>query len=299
MQEKPSKSQGSLAEPLLLSVYDMPLASQGKALNVQNDEALEGHLHLDGAAVKDGDSETRGDCFLHGTVIAQLEAALDIHFLLAKEFFGGEASAGSDFSLDKNLGGEPIYRDPFRPGQAMGGGCDDHQVFRKKGLSDMGDPLWGPSHDDEVDLVVEEAMMHGGTIGDLQADRDAGMRFPKGAEDRRQYISPSGAYGRKGDPSSLESLQLFHDHLGIIKQLVHSLRIRKQRLTRLGQQDVPAGPFKKRGPNCLLKLTDLDGDCGLTQIELLGSPGEAAMAGNREKDVKLVYGHRSIIMKNI
>jgi hypothetical protein len=254
---------------------------------------------VDGAAVKDGDSETHGDCFLNGAVIAQLEAALDIHLLLAKEFFGGEAGAGSDFPLDKNLGYEPINPDPFRPGQAMGGGRDDHQVFGKKGLGDVGDSLRGSSHDDEVDLVVEEAVTHGGTIGDLQADRDARVRFPKGTEDRRQYVGPSGAYGGKGDPSSLESLQLFHDHLGIVKELVHPLRIREQCLTRLGQQDAPAGPFEKRGPNCLFKLTDLDGYCRLTQIELLGSPGVAPMAGNGEKDVKLVYGHKSTIMKSL
>lgn len=241
--------------------------------------------------MKDGDSKAGGDRLFDGAVVAEFETAPDIRFLVAKEFFRGEACAGSDFPLDKDLSRQPLDRDPACLGQGMGRCPNDDEFLRKKRLGHVGDPLRRPPHEDEIHLVLEEPVSQDRTVGNLQADRDARMSLLKQTEDGREDIRSSGAHGSKGDPSSLQSLQLFHDHFGIIEDLVDPLRIREQCLTRVGQEDVPAGSFEQRGPDCLSKLTDLDGYCRLTQSELFGSPGVAPISGDSEKDTKLVYSH--------
>ena len=248
--------------------------------------------------MKDGDSKAGGDRLFDGAVVAEFETAPDIRFLVAKEFFRGEACAGSDFPLDKDLSRQPLDRDPACLGQGMGRCPNDDEFLRKKRLGHMGDPLRRPPHEDEIHLVLEEPVSQGRTVGNLQADRDARMSLLKQTEDGREDIRSSGAHGSKGDPSSFEPVKLFHHHLGVVEELMDLLGVREKRLARLGQHNGPARPFEEGCPDCLSKLTDLDGDRRLTQIELLGSPRVASVAGNGEKDSELVKGHMDTIMKS-
>jgi len=291
-QEECPEGRGTPAELFLLSVYHVPLTPEGEALDIEDDEAPEGHIQLDGAAGENGDPEAGGDSLLDGAIVAEFQAALDIHALLAEELFGRQAGAGSGLPLDKDLAHQPLDRDPPRPGQGMGRSRNDHKLFGQKGLGYMGDLLRRPPHHDEVHLVVQKPVMDGRTVGDLDADRDARMPLLKGAEDRRQHVGSSGACGGKGDPSSLETVKLFHDHLGLFEELVDSLGVKEKCLTRLGQHDGPAHSFEEGCANGLFQLTDLDGDRRLAQIEFLGSPGIAPVASYGEKNSQLVQGHK-------
>lgn len=61
-------------------------------------------------------------------------------------------------------------------------GDDNHDLVREKRLGHMRNLLRGSSHDDEINLVVHQAISRQRAVGDLQIDSDTGILLLKCAE---------------------------------------------------------------------------------------------------------------------
>lgn len=273
-----------MAKLFSLAVDDVPLALEGETLHVQDDEAIQGEIDLHGAAMENGHAEAGGNGFFDRAIVAEFEPALNFRPLPAEKFFHREARAGSDFALDKDLLRQTADRDAPGFDQRMRRRCDDNKIFGKKWLRHVGDSLGRSPHKDEVDLVLQKPMPERRTVCHFQGHRDPRMSLTKQAQDGRQDIGARGADCRKGDPSSFQPLKFLHHYPGIVAALVHPLRIREQRATRLGQDDTAASFFEEGCADRLLQLPDLDRHAGLAEVQLFGRARVTQTTVDREKD---------------
>ena len=86
----------------------------------------------------------------------------------------------------------------------------------------------------------------------------------------------------------LQTEDVLHRGLHLVGEGEDLLGVTVDRATCVGQLRPSADPDEERGAHGLLQLPNLDRDGRLADGELIGSPGEAAQAGDLVEDVQLV-----------
>ena len=89
-------------------------------------------------------------------------------------------------------------------------------------------------------------------------------------------------------------LCLTHPLPGPLLQIQHPLGVLQKELPGPGQGDTAGGAVQQLDTQVLFQGGNLVGDGGLCQIKLLGSFGEIAVPGHRQKVAELFHVHKAI-----
>jgi hypothetical protein len=129
------------------------------------------------------------------------------------------------------------------------------------------------SEDGDVETIFEERLQLGHAVHGVLDDHDVGSGFRIGVRD----VTTRGEFEDVGDPYPVCVRSLLHS-VGQIEQFPC---VAEEVFAPRREDDMTAIAHKESCAELILELADLFGECGLADMELVGSPAEVKLIGHR------------------
>lgn len=199
----------------------------------------------------------------------------------------------SDDVGDKGFRAQLVDADLSGVGQRMIGGNDERKFveihddrFELRVLRIIG-------KDAEFDVVLEDIIGNVAAERTADGDFDGGMETAEFGEDG-QKVEGREFVGRDVELAFLKLAELDESFLGVLTEVHEFFGVFLEDTAGVGEDSVTGRAVEERLADFEFELADGLTDRGLGAEELLGGAGEAALAGNGEKDFELGKIHGTV-----
>src|SRR6266852_984108 len=275
-------------EAFAFQVYQAPLPHDGKAFNIEDDEALGLQFQVNGYTRDQGDTQIGDDALFNGAVVAHMHTDLEGQAGLLKNSLQGSAGAGTLLTQQEMLTRQFCEGDLLTPGQAMCGSRDEDEFVGGKWFDDDGDFGRDGAHDGQVDAVVYEGIDQGGAIEDVQGDLDGGKAVAKGAEEVGDDVGADGGVGAYAEVACIWAAQCLHGFEGFVDDGEDFVAVEEEFFAGVGEVGSAADLVEELDAEGFFELAHLGGDGGLAEVQFFGCTDVAAVLCDRLKGGELM-----------
>src|SRR2546425_1713831 len=275
-------------EAFSFQVYQAPLPHDGKALNIEDDDALGFQFEVNGDTRDQGDTQISDDALFNRAVVAHMHTDLERQASLLEDPLQGSAGAGAFLTQEEMLTRQFCEGDLLTAGQAMCGSCDEDQFVGGKWFDDDGDFGGDGAHDGQVDAVVYKCIDQGGAIEDIEGDLDGGEGVAKGAEEGGDDVGADGGVGAYAEVACFRAAQCLHGFDGFVDDGEDFVAVEQEFFAGVGEVGGAADLVEEFDAEGFFELAHLSGDGGLAEVQFFGCTDVAAVFCDRLKGGELV-----------
>src|SRR6266851_2486599 len=281
-------------QPPAAQVHDVPVPTYREAAHVELDQTPARELQRARVSRQNSQSEARLDSVLDGPIRAELQGNVQLGAGLASSLLQRPPAAGRRLAHHEWLVGEILQAERALLRQLVTRRRHDDQLVGEKRKDGEVSVLQRRADHSEVELVVQDLLLHACACTDLERDDDAGMKLFEGAKRGGQDVDADRRARAYAKVAPLDPAKLFELEGRLVEGVQRAPRVSVENLPRFGELHPLSESVQQRHAEGFLELFDLVRDRRLTQSQLLRGKAEAAEVGYGLERAQLTQRHRAV-----